>query len=379
MNHYYLLGRSGLRVSRLALGTMNFGVDGFHAAYGKSEEESEPIFRRYVEAGGNFIDTADFYTAGESERILGRLIDKAGNRERLVLTSKFTNTIDPTDPNASGNGRKHMVRALEASLRRLGTDYLDLYLLHTWDRITPVEEVVHTFDDLVRTGKIRYAGLSDVPAWYAARAQSYAEAHGLTPIVTVQLPYSLLARGIEPEFVPMAQSLGIGLTAWSPIAGGLLTGKYTRPGKGERVDGGALTGGGASGGDGVRAGGEGRLGDPDIAERDWKVIEAVREVAEGIGRPMAQVALNWAATQPGISALVIGASGPEQLDGNLAALEFELPADARRRLDEASRPEVPQLYSMFTPEYQSWIVSPGLGIGDKPAGFTGPIWNGARV
>jgi aryl-alcohol dehydrogenase-like predicted oxidoreductase len=355
MNHYYLLGRSGLRVSRLALGTMNFGVDGFHAAYGKTEEEAEPIFRRYVEAGGNFVDTADFYTAGESERILGRLIGTAGNRERLVLTSKFTNTIDPTDPNASGNGRKHMVRALEASLRRLGTDYLDLYLLHTWDRITPVEEVVQTFDDLVRTGKIRYAGLSDVPAWYAARAQSYAEAHGLTPIVTVQLPYSLLARGVEPEFVPMAQTLGIGLTAWSPIGGGLLTGKYRRSG-----------------------GGEGRLGNPDIGERDWKVIDAVREVAEGLGRPMAQVALNWAATQPGISSLVIGASGPEQLDGNLAALDFEIPPDARRRLDEASTPDVPKLYSMFTPEYQSWIVSPGLGIGDRPASFAGPIWNGAR-
>jgi aryl-alcohol dehydrogenase-like predicted oxidoreductase len=355
MNHYYLLGRSGLRVSRLALGTMNFGVDGFHAAYGKTEEEAEPIFRRYVEAGGNFVDTADFYTAGESERMLGRLIGKAGNRERLVLTSKFTNTIDPSDPNASGNGRKHMVRALEASLRRLGTDYLDLYLLHTWDRITPVEEVMQTFDDLVRTGKIRYAGLSDVPAWYAARAQSYAEAHGLTPIVTVQLPYSLLARGIEPEFVPMAQTLGIGLTAWSPLGGGLLTGKYSR------------------------SGGEGRLGNPDIAERDWTVIDAVQEVADGLGRPMAQVALNWAATQPGISSLVIGASGPGQLDSNLAALDFEIPDDARRRLDEASTPEVPKLYSMFTPEYQSWMVSPGLGVGDKPASFAGPVWNGARA
>jgi aryl-alcohol dehydrogenase-like predicted oxidoreductase len=355
MNHYYLLGRSGLRVSRLALGTMNFGVDGFHAAYGKTEEEAEPIFRRYVESGGNFVDTADFYTAGESERMLGRLIDKAGNRERLVLTSKFTNTIDPSDPNASGNGRKHMVRALEASLRRLGTDYLDLYLLHTWDRITPVEEVMQTFDDLVRTGKIRYAGLSDVPAWYAARAQSYAEAHGLTPVVTVQLPYSLLARGIEPEFVPMAQTLGIGLTAWSPIGGGLLTGKYSR------------------------SGGEGRLGNPDIAERDWTVIDAVQEVADGLGRPMAQVALNWAATQPGISSLVIGASGPGQLDSNLAALDFDIPDDARRRLDEASTPEVPKLYSMFTPEYQSWIVSPGLGVGDKPASFAGPVWNGARA
>ena len=188
MHHYYLLGRSGLRVSRLALGTMNFGVDGFHAAYGKTEEQAEPIFRRYLEAGGNFIDTADFYTAGESERSSAGSSPAAGVRDRLVLTSKFTNSVDPGDPNAGGNGRKHMIRALEASLRRLGTDYLDLYLLHTWDRITPVEEVVRTFDDLVRAGKIRYAGLSDVPAWYAARAQSYAEAHALTPMVTCSCP-----------------------------------------------------------------------------------------------------------------------------------------------------------------------------------------------
>jgi aryl-alcohol dehydrogenase-like predicted oxidoreductase len=364
MNDYYLLGRSGLRVSRLALGTMNFGTGGFHAAYGKTEAEAEPIFRRYLDAGGNFIDTADFYTAGESERILGRLIAKAGARDRLVLTSKFTNTVDPTDPNASGNGRKHILRALDASLRRLGTDYLDLYLLHTWDRITPVEEVVRTLDDLVRAGKIRYAGLSDVPAWYAARAQSYAEAHGLTPMVTVQLPYSLVARGIEPEFVPMAQSLGLGITAWSPIGGGLLTGKYRRNGD-------AVTG-------------DGRLGNPDapgpeITDRDWKVVEALEAVAADLGRSMAQVAINWVVTRPAVASVIVGASSPAQLDGNLAALEFEIPADARRRLDEASAPHLPSPYSMFTAEYQSWVVSPGLGIADKPAGYAPPVVNGAAA
>jgi aryl-alcohol dehydrogenase-like predicted oxidoreductase len=361
VNDYYLLGRSGLRVSRLALGTMNFGVDGFHAAYGKTEEEAEPIFRRYVESGGNFIDTADFYTAGESERILGALIAKAGNRERLVLTSKFTNTIDPSDPNASGNGRKHIVRALEESLRRLGTDYLDLYLLHTWDRITPVEEVVQTFDDLVRAGKIRYAGLSDVPAWYATRAQSYAEAHGMTPMVTIQLPYSLNNRVIEPEFVPMAQAMGMGVMGWSPMSGGLLSGKYKR----------AATG----------AAGEGRLGNPDspvsITEHDWRVIDGLESVAADLGRPMPQVAVNWVVTQPGVSSVVIGASSVKQLDSNLAALDFEIPADARRKLDEVSAPPSSSLYSMFTARYQSWIVSPGLGIGDKPATYAPPVFNGA--
>ncbi|QEV43234.1 aldo/keto reductase [Streptomyces nodosus] len=342
---------------------MNFGVGGLHAPYGRTEEEAAPIFHRYVESGGNFIDTADFYTAGESERMLGRIIAKAGNRERLVLTSKYTNSIDATDPNAGGNGRKHMIRALEASLRRLGTDHLDLYLLHTWDRITPVEEVVQTFDDLVRAGKIRYAGLSDVPAWYAARAQSYAEAHGLTPMVTVQLPYSLLDRGIEAEYVPMAQTLGMGLTAWSPLGGGLLTGKYRRTEAG--------------------VAGEGRISVPDapvrpVSDRDWAVVDALRTVADGLGKPMAQVALNWSLTRPAISSLVIGASSESQLESNLAALGFELPADARARLEQASAPVTAAVYGMFTPEYQSWVVSPGLGIGDRPDTFAPPVWNGRR-
>jgi aryl-alcohol dehydrogenase-like predicted oxidoreductase len=358
MNHYYLLGRSGLRVSRLALGTMNFGVDGFHQAYGKTEQEAEPIFRAYVESGGNLIDTADFYTAGESERILGRLIKRAGHRERLVLTGKFTNSIDPADPNASGNGRKHIIRAVEASLRRLGTDYLDLYLLHTWDRITPVEEVVRTLDDLVRAGKIRHGGLSDVPAWYAARAQSWAEAHSMSPLVTVQLPYSLVNRAIEPEFVPMAQELGLGISVWSPVAGGLLTGKYRRS---------------ADGLDGA-----GRLAGSDVAERDWRVIEALESVAGELGRPMAQVAINWVATQPGVASVVLGASSAAQVESNLAALDFEIPADARQRLDDASATPPALPYAMFTPEYQSWIVSPGLGIGDKPAGYQRPVLNVAR-
>ncbi|SIR50932.1 aldo/keto reductase [Micromonospora avicenniae] len=362
--HYYLLGRSGLRVSRLALGTMNFGTAGFHAAYGKTEAEAEPIFRRYLEAGGNFVDTADFYTAGESERILGRLITSAGVRDRLVLTSKFTNSTDPGDPNASGNGRKHMIRALEASLRRLGTDYLDLYLLHTWDRITPVEEVVRTFDDLVRAGKIRYAGLSDVPAWYAARAQSYADAHGLTPMINLQLPYSLISRGIEPEYLPMAQSLGLGLTAWSPIGGGLLTGKYRRTADG-------LAGAGRLGTDGAN-------GRP-VSDRDWRVIDALDGVATELGRSMAQVAINWVATQPAVGSVIIGASSPEQVDGNVAALDFEIPRELRDRLEQASAEPLPAPYSMFTPEYQSWVVSPGLGIGDKPAGYAPPIINGAAL
>jgi aryl-alcohol dehydrogenase-like predicted oxidoreductase len=351
LDQYYLLGRSGLRVSRLALGTMNFGTGGFHAAYGKTEDEARPIFRKYLDEGGNFLDTADFYTAGESETILGRLIAEANVRERVVLTTKFTNSVDPGDPNAGGNGRKHLVRALEASLRRLGTDYVDLFLLHTWDRLTPVEEVVRTLDDLARAGKIRYAGLSDVPAWYAARAQSIAEAHSLTPMINLQLPYSLVQREIETEHVPMGQSLGLGVTAWSPLAGGFLTGKY-------------------------RDGGAGRLSDAQTwTERDWQLLKPLEEVAGKLGVTMAQVAINWVATQPGIASAIVGASSAEQLDKSMAALDFEIPAELRAVLDEASAVPPASVYRMFTAQYQNWIVTPDTKVGDKPEGYAPAVRN----
>ncbi|WP_181774886.1 aldo/keto reductase [Amycolatopsis pittospori] len=360
LDQYYLLGRSGLRVSRIALGTMNFGTGGFHAAYGKTEDEVRPIFREYLDAGGNFIDTADFYTAGESETILGRLIAEANVRDRVVLTTKYTNSVDSGDPNAGGNGRKHLIRALEASLRRLGTDHVDLFLLHTWDRITPVEEVMRTFDDLVRAGKIRYAGLSDVPAWYAARAQTLAEAHGSTPVVNLQLPYSLVEREIETEHVPMGQSLGLGVTAWSPLAGGFLTGKYSQSGQAPS--------------------GEGRLGDPgnpgrSWTERDWNLLKPLKEVAGELGVTMAQVAINWVATQPGVASAIVGASSAGQLGASMAALDFELPPDLRAILDEASAVPPESVYRMFTPAYQNWVISPGVKVGDKPEGYASSVRN----
>jgi aryl-alcohol dehydrogenase-like predicted oxidoreductase len=347
-------------VSRLALGTMNFGTGGFHAAYGKTQDEARPIFRRYLEAGGNFVDTADFYTAGESETILGNLVAEAGVRDRVVLTTKFTNSIDPGDPNAGGNGRKHMITALEASLRRLRTDYVDLFLLHTWDRITPVEEVMRTFDDLTRAGKIRYAGLSDVPSWYAARAQTYAETHSLVPVVSLQLPYSLTERTIELEHVAMAQNLGLGITAWSPLGGGFLTGKYRRGEQG--------------------LAGTGRLSTAAPPGRswtdgEWRVLETLESVAGKLGVTMAQVAVNWVATQPGVAAAIIGASSTDQLDANLAALDFELPAELRAELDAASATPPSSVYRMFTPDYQSWLVNPEAKVGDKPTGYAPPVRN----
>ncbi|HTJ69770.1 MAG TPA: aldo/keto reductase [Actinospica sp.] len=355
MDEYYLLGRSGLRVSRLSLGTMNFGTGGYHAAYGKTEDEARPIFRRYLEAGGNVIDTADFYTAGESETILGRLIAESGNRDRLVVTSKFTNSVDRGDPNAGGNGRKHMVRAVEESLRRLGTDYLDLYLLHTWDRITPVEEVLRTFDDLVSAGKIRYAGLSDVPAWYAAKAQTLAEARPFAPMANLQLPYSLVERAIETEHVPAALELGMGITAWSPLAGGFLTGKYRASDDGST--------------------GDGRLNGTSWTARQWELLRTVESVADKLGVTTAQVALNWAATQPGIASAIVGASSVRQLDSSLAALDFELPPELRAELDAASAVPPSKPYMMFTAEYQSQIINTDVKLGDKPAGYQPVVRN----
>ncbi|MFI7535906.1 aldo/keto reductase [Streptosporangium sp. NPDC049376] len=360
LDQYYLLGRSGLRVSRLALGTMNFGTGGFHAAYGKARDEIRPVFRRYLEAGGNLIDTADFYTAGESETILGDLIAEAGVRDRVVLTTKFTNSVEPGDPNAGGNGRKHMIRAVEASLRRLRTDHIDLFLLHTWDRITPVEEVMRTFDDLTRAGKIRYAGLSDVPAWYAARAQTLAETGAFPPVLCVQLPYSLIDRAIEFEHVPMGRDLGVGITAWSPLGGGFLTGKYRRDGQG-------LTGPGRL----DRSGSAWR----SWTDREWRILTAAEKVAAELGVTTAQVAVNWVATRPGIASAIVGASDVRQLDGTMAALGFEIPPELRAVLDEASAVTPPLVYGMFTPEYQGNLVSPGVKVGDKPAGYAPAVRN----
>ncbi|MCV7422483.1 aldo/keto reductase [Mycobacterium yunnanensis] len=361
LDQYYLLGTSGLRVSRLALGTMNFGTGGYHAAYGKTLDESRPILRRYLEDGGNFVDTADFYTAGESETIVGKLLAEAKVRDRVVLTTKFTNSVAPGDPNAGGNGRKHMIRALEDSLRRLNTDYVDLFLLHTWDRLTPVEEVLRTFDDLVRSGKIRYAGLSDVPSWYAAQAQTLARAHSTSPMINLQLPYSLVERQLEVEHLAMAQTLGMGITAWSPLGGGFLSGKY-------RHD---VVGGLA---------GDGRLATPggsgyESSERDWKLLEALESVADQVGVTMAQVAVNWVATQPGIASAIVGASSAHQLEDTMAALDFELPAELRATLDEASAVAPESVYRMFTPGYQSQLVNPGAKVGDQPVGYRPMVRN----
>ena len=329
---YRTLGRSGLVVSPLALGTMTFGTP----RWGSSDAVSQAIFNAYVEAGGNFIDTADVYAGGRSEELLGSYLTTPTLRDQLVLATKFTwNTT--RNPNAGGNGRKNIYRALEGSLRRLQTDYLDLYWLHAWDVVTPVEEVLQTFGDLVRAGKIRYFGLSDVPAWYVTQLATLAQAHGVPGPIAVQPEYSLVERSIEREHVPSAHALGLGIVPWSPLAGGFLAGKY------------------APIGPEAPASGQGRLsgsnpfGDSKFTEQNWRVLAALRAVAAQLDRPLAQVALAWASGQPGISSVLLGASKVEQLRDNLAALEIQFTPEQLQQLDAASALEVVHPYNISSP------------------------------
>ncbi|MFA5630189.1 MAG: aldo/keto reductase [Porticoccaceae bacterium] len=330
LSSYSLLGRSGLRVSPLCLGTMTFGNDW---GWGADAAESRRIFDRYLDAGGNFIDTANTYTNGNSEKMLGDFMASTGNRERIVLATKFTITTSPGDPNATGNGRKNIYRALEASLQRLKTDYIDLYWMHMWDGITPVEEVVETLDNLVREGKIRYFGLSDVPAWYLARAQTIAELRGNAKVAALQLEYSLTDRNIEREHVPAALEMGMGICPWSPLASGFLSGKYSR----EK--------------DGMGSG-QGRMTTDvrfhhQFTERNWKILDVVQEAASVLGKTPSQVALNWITKRPGITSTIIGASKLSQLEDNLAALEFDIPAELSQKLEDASKPGRIHLYDDF--------------------------------
>src|ERR1700689_1915096 len=222
---YRLLGKSGLRVSEASLGTLTFGDEW---GWGSTKAEAQKVYEAYREAGGNFIDTANFYTGGTSETFLGEFMQ--GHRDSVVLATKYTNASPGNDPNAAGNHRKSMMQAVDASLKRLRTDYIDLYWLHIWDLITPIEEVMRAFDDLVRQGKILYAGVSDMPAWVVARGNTLAELRGWTSFVGLQIEYSLIERTPEAELLPMAADLGLGVTAWSPLAGGMLTGKQLEAG-----------------------------------------------------------------------------------------------------------------------------------------------------
>jgi aryl-alcohol dehydrogenase (NADP+) len=317
LDHYVTLGRSGLRVSPFALGAMTFGEDPGGA--GTCVEESERILAAYLDRGGNFIDTANFYTNGHSEKILGDFFARSpGLRQRVVLASKFFTNLFPGDPNGGGAGRSAIIAQLHETLRRLRTDYLDVYWLHNWDRNTPIEETMRTLDDLVGAGKIRYIGFSNTPAWVTAQAQTTALLRGWTPLIALQVEYSLLARTVEGEIAPFALDQRMALVPWSPLKNGFLSGKYRR------------------GGDVVDSARTAYVGGPRDDEFD--VIDAVADIAGDLGTSSAAVALAWLRARPGTVVPIIGARRLAHLEANLAGLEIALDPDQLSRLDRVSAP-----------------------------------------
>ncbi|WP_124978964.1 aldo/keto reductase [Nonlabens xiamenensis] len=356
INNYYNLGKTGLKVSRLALGTMTFGKEW---GWGNSREESQQIFNQYLDLGGNFIDTADMYTGGTSERYIGEFMKERKNREEIVLSTKFTfNTAEGHKINAGGNGRKNIKRSVEDSLRRLKTDYIDLYIMHCWDKVTPVEEVMRSLDDLVREGKILHAGLSNVPAWYASRAQSLAQHRGYEPICTFQLEYSLIQRAIENEYIDLGQITGAGIMAWSPLGGGLLSGKY-KPGiEGQKDVEGRLKKITDDGGE---------VSSKDN-ERNWGIVKALHEVSHQIDQPMASTAINWVANQSNVGSVIIGATKMSQLESNMKALDFEIPLPLMEVLNKASDFDKVYPYTFFQSNIQQRIIKEAE-LADKPAHY----------
>jgi aryl-alcohol dehydrogenase-like predicted oxidoreductase len=307
-----LFGHTGLRVSALCLGAMTFGQE---RAWGAGQADSRAVFERFAERGGNFIDTANNYMNGTSEEFLGEFL--TGRRDQFVLGTKYSLTLHPDDPNGGGNHRKSLVRNLEESLRRLRTDYIDIYWLHAWDFLTPVEEIMRALDDVVRAGKVLYLGISDTPAWIVAYANAIAEQRGWTVFSGLQPEYSLAQRDAERDLLPMARAFGMTITPWSPLAGGLLSGKYS----------------GRPDSEGRLAPGRSRN---QVTKRGLAIADAVASVATDIGGTAAQVALAWLAHQPGSVIPIIGARRVEQLDDNLGCLDIELTAGHLERLDEAS-------------------------------------------
>jgi aryl-alcohol dehydrogenase-like predicted oxidoreductase len=318
LNHYVTIGNSGLRVSPFCLGAMTFGEDW---GWGSSVAESETIMGRFLERGGNFIDTANVYTKGHSEKIIGDFIGRdRARRDRVVIATKFFGNLYPGDPNAGGAGRKNIVASCEQSLRRLQTDYIDLYWMHCWDRFTPIEETMSALDDLVASGKVRYIGLSDTPAWKVAQAQTIARFRGWAPLVALQIEYSLLERTVEGELIPMALEMGLGVTPWSPLKSGALSGKYNRENaatakadRGERVT-------------------------TSLNERVFAIIDELQAIGKELQATPAAVALAWVQGRAGVASTIIGARRLDQLEQNLAALDIALNPEQVARLDTLSKP-----------------------------------------
>jgi aryl-alcohol dehydrogenase-like predicted oxidoreductase len=336
---YRLLGNSGVRVSEAALGTMTFGDDW---GWGSAKDESRKVYDAFREAGGNFVDTANLYTNGTSESFLGEFMKD--HRQSVVMATKYSNAAPGKDPNAAGNQRKNMAQAVEASLKRLQTDYIDLYWVHIWDQITPVEEVMRGLDDLVRAGKVLYVGISDAPAWWTAQANTLAHLRGWSPFIGLQIEYSLIERTVERELIPMSKALNLGVTAWSPLASGVLTGKYHGHGSSEK----------------------GRMSSDMMKDflpekqRADHVVAAVKTVSDQVGRSMAQVALAWLQYRPVPVIPIIGARKLSQLRDNLASLDLKLSPGQVKTLDDASQIELGFPYELYAKELPRTFAYGGL-------------------
>ncbi|HEY2517854.1 MAG TPA: aldo/keto reductase [Polyangiaceae bacterium] len=350
LDHYVTLGRSGLRVSPLCLGAMTFGED---LGWGSSVEESQRIIDRYLELGGNFIDTANFYTKSHSEKILGDHVGRVpSRRDRLVLATKFSGNLYPGDPNGGGSGRKSIVNACENSLRRLQTDYIDLYWLHNWDAHTPIDETMAALDDLVRAGKVRYLGVSDTPAWKIAEANVTARFRGWSSFIGLQIEYSLLERSVEQELVPMARELGLGITPWSPLKSGALSGKYTRKNAGQ-----------------VKAD-RGFFIDSFLSEKTYALVDELEAIAKARESTVARVAIAWVQAQPGVTSTIIGARRLSQLEDNVRALDVKLTAEDLARLDALTKPAFgfPQNMQPMFPAIHNGGTTVN-GVHAPPSGF----------
>jgi aryl-alcohol dehydrogenase-like predicted oxidoreductase len=310
---YRLLGKSGLRVSELGLGAMTFGTE---TGFGVDKDESRRVYDAFREAGGNFIDTANVYAAGTSEKYLSEFI--ASERERIVLATKFTGAMRRRDVNAAGNSRKNMMESVSASLKRLGTDYIDLYWVHARDYLTPIEEVMRGLDDLVRQGKVLYVGVSDTPAWVVSQANTLAELRGWSPFVGLQIRYSLIDRTVERELLPMARQFDIAVTPWGIVGSGVLTGKYNSPQKSD-----------------AKAQGRAQMRG-QLSERSLAIAAEVMKVAQETNASPSQVAIAWVRQGPALIVPLVGARTLEQLKDNLGCLDLTLSPEQKARLDAVS-------------------------------------------
>jgi aryl-alcohol dehydrogenase-like predicted oxidoreductase len=350
LDSYRLLGRSGLRVSPIALGTMTFGPDW---GWGADVDEARRIFDAYVDRGGNFIDSANQYTNGTAERFVGDFAK--ARRDRLVIATKYTLTTRPGDPNSGGNHRKSMVRSVEGSLERLKTDYIDLLYLHAWDNTTPVDEILRAMDDLVRAGKVLYVGISDAPAWQVSRMQTIADLRGWSPLIALQIEYSLIERTVERDLIPMARELGLGVIPWSPLGSGVLTGKYSRSD--------LEIGNGSASAAVTRK--NVAAANAALTERGLAIADVVKEVASEAGKLPSQVALAWTLLSPAVTAPIVGARTLKQLEDNLGALGVCFTDAQRARLDAATAIELGFPHDFLARPMPRAVIFGGLEIATR--------------